>query len=183
MTELEELRARVSALETENRALAERLAPTERAAPVAGKKVLLFFFGLLALAIVVAMSLWSAAKTTSRERAQKRAIASASRIDAAGRGLAEGLVRCFGAKDVAGVTLKVRVKLVQKGNLALLDASSDPGDETMVPCVRQVSQELKVAEAPADDVVDIEAKAVGAREEDGARSIRVTWSQKPQSAR
>lgn len=181
MSELEDLRAQVDALQNENRALKERMTPVQQGSAVAGKKVLLFFFGMLALAVVVAMSLWSAAKTTSRERAQKRAIASSTRIDAAGRALGEGLVRCFGTKDVAGVSLKVRVKLIPKGNLALLDASSDPPDETMVPCVRQVSQEIKVGEASGDDVVDIEARAVGAREADGSKSVHVTWAQREQS--
>lgn len=181
MSELDELRARVVALETENRALGERLAATDAAPPVAGKKVLLFFFGLLALAIVIAMSLWSAAKRTSRERAERRAVAAASRIDAAGRALGEGLVRCFGDKDVDGVTLKVRVKLVPTGQLALLDATSDPPDEAMVPCVRGAAQQPRVAEAPGDDVVDVEVKAVGAREADGGKSVRVTWAQRPAS--
>ena len=171
----------MAALETENRALTDRLSPAERATPVAGKKVLLFFFGLLLLAIVVAMSLWSAAKRTSRERAERRAIATAARIDAAGRSLGEGLVRCYGDKDVVGVTLKVRVKLVPTGQLALLDASSDPPDETLVPCIRHAAQQPRVAEAPADDVVDVEVKAVGAREADGGKSVHVTWTQRPAS--
>ncbi len=179
MNETEELRARVVALETENRALSERLKESELAPPVAGKKVLFFFFALLVLAIVIAMSLWSAAKRTSRERAERRAIAAASRIDAAGRALGEALVRCFGDKDVDGVTLKVRVKLVPAGHLALLDASSDPPDETIVPCIRQAAPRLEVSAAPGDDVVDVEAKAVGAREADGGKSVRLTWGQRP----
>lgn len=179
MSELDDLRARVAALETENRALTEGAAPAAGAPPVAGRKVLVFFFGMLALAFAIALSLWWAAKRTAEHRATKRAVAAAGRVDAAGRALGEELLRCFGDKDVEGVTLKVRVKLLPTGQTVLLDASSDPPDEKLVPCVRQGAHQPKVSESRADDVVDVEAKAVGGREPDGAKSVRVSWSQRP----
>lgn len=134
-----ELEERVRELETR---LGER-APDRQS----GRKVVLLFFGLLALAFTIAFTLWTAAKRTSHARAEAlRQRPKVARADEAGKLVVSSIRRCLLENPVEGpVSIRLRVKATPDGNIALVQGDIEPSDPGLSPCVRTAPQRLTFA--------------------------------------
>lgn len=171
MTEEDRLRARVAELE-------QRLGDIPPPG-VPGKRVMLFFGGMFVVAFAAALSLWGLAKRTAAVRNARVAAPTMSRVDAAGHAMARAVAECVGERSPASpITVRARVKLTPAGTLGILDASSEPPDAEIIPCVRRSPANVHVP-AGEDGAGDVEITYAIGTAEGGERFTRTTWALRP----
>ena len=149
-----------------------------------GRWVIAFFFGLIALSIGTAFTIWTAARSTARARAERVLVApSLSRVDRVGRGLVRGVQECLSDAAPAGgaASIRLRVKLAPAGNIGLLQADVSPEDPALVPCVRRVPSALQPPEPAAGSnndsgTADIELRYDEETIAAGSQSARWSWA-------
>jgi len=185
-TEAGELQARVDELEAQNAELRRKL---ERYMPptggLPGSRVLLVFFGLIALSMALAAGLWVSGRKTAKERAQ-RALAAAApeRVDEAGWALVRGLHGCLSeVRADEAVDVRLEARLTPSGTVGLIEATARPNNERFVPCVRRVPAGVKVAAEPeasaGKQAPKLEVRYLIEQTQEGTYQSRWSWRPLP----
>jgi hypothetical protein len=185
-TEASELQARLDELEAQNAELRkklERYVPPPEGLP--GSRVLLVFFGLIALSMALAAGLWVSGRKTAKERALRAtAVAAPERVDEAGWALVRGLHGCLAeVRADEAVDVRLEARLTPSGTVGLIEATARPNNERFVPCVRRVPAGVKVAAEPeasaGKQAPKLEVRYLIEQTQEGTYQSRWSWRPLP----